>query len=157
MNKLNSVVIFIGSDHAGWEAKKSLIEYLNTNFKIHKIIDCGCKNLDSCDYPDIAKLLTSQVLDQNYKCFEKIGILICGTGIGMTIAANKVNNIRCGLATNKEMAKMAKEHNNCQVLALGSRISTQSEINEISKTFIISEFDKSNPRHQRRINKIDNQ
>jgi len=147
--------IYIGSDHAGWETKTKLIEYLKNSTHHHnlQLIDCGCYSNERCDYPLIARDVALKVIES--KDTISFGILICGTGIGMSITANRIQGVRCGIATNTEMAKMARLHNNCQVLAVGSRISTQAEIETIVSTFIGTPFDTVNTRHKNRINLID--
>ena len=143
--------IYIGSDHAGFNYKNEII----SKFSLYNnsIIDCGCHNENKIDYPDISTIVCNNIKnDLKYK-IDSFGILICGTGIGMSISANKHNGIRCALIHDLFTAEMAKKHNNANIIALGSRIHTFEEcINFINK-FRDSEFEKG--RHQDRINKIE--
>ena len=143
--------IVFGSDHAGYKMKNFLKEYLKS--KSHYpyslfIMDIGC-NTDErkSDYPDIAKSLCEEVVK-----FNCIGILVCGTGIGISIAANRNPNIRCALCHSVETAKMARNHNNANVLALGGRVIDEETAKNIFDTFLSEKFEGG--RHQRRIDKI---
>jgi len=137
--------IAIGSDHAGVEQKSQIIALLNESGI--ETIDCGCFSTDSVDYPDIAEAVAAQVL-------EKIipGIIICGTGIGISIAANKIPGIRAALCSDPFSAEMARRHNDANVLALGARVLEMPVIREIVKAFFSAEFEGG--RHQRRVDKI---
>jgi len=139
------VKIAIGSDHAGFALKKELIKILEEEAK--EVIDCGTYTSDSVDYPDIAEKVAREVLSQNI-----LGVLICGTGIGVTIAANKIPGIRAALCWNVFTARLAREHNNANILAIGSRVTGTDLAVEILKNFIKSDFTAG--RHQRRIEKI---
>lgn len=139
--------IFIGSDHSGFLLKKHLIQQLNINYN-HSVIDIGCFHQDSVDYPDIAHTLSNQLKDQS----NQFGILICGTGIGISIVANRYKHIRCGLCNDIEMAEMTRKHNNANCLALGGRKITNEQGFSIVKTFLETEFEGG--RHVSRINKI---
>ena len=108
--------IAIGSDHGGYELKEHLKYFLEENNISFK--DLGCYSLESVDYPDYAQKVALSVLNEDYD----YGILICGTGIGISIAANKVNGIRAALCTSTHMSTMAREHNNANILCLGGRI-----------------------------------
>ncbi|SVE46568.1 uncharacterized protein METZ01_LOCUS499422, partial [marine metagenome] len=130
--------IFIASDHAGYELKVEILQYYKDT-----IIDLGTNSLESVDYPEYALKLVEKVKSNKLS----FGILICGTGIGMSIAANKMKDIRCALCTTVEMAKMARKHNNANVLALGGRILEESEALEILFTFCKTKFEGG--RHQR--------
>jgi ribose 5-phosphate isomerase B len=137
--------IYIGSDHAGYVFKKQLLN-------MYTCEDCGCFSNNSVDYPDIAKTVCTKInhdIDNNVK---SIGILICGTGIGMSIAANKYDNIRCALVYNNECASLTRKHNDANVLALGARMTTFDNIKSIIDIFINTEFEGG--RHQNRINKL---
>lgn len=139
--------IFIGSDHGGFLLKKYLIHQLNINYG-HNIIDIGCFTQESVDYPDIAHTLSNKLQDQS----NQLGILICGTGIGISIVANRYNHIRCGLCNDIEMAEMTRKHNNANCLALGGRKINNEEGYSIVKTFLETDFEGG--RHLTRINKI---
>ena len=138
--------LIFGSDHAGYQLKKYLTtEILTTGIEIQ---DMGCYTEERCDYPDIAKMVGVEVL--KYK--DSLGILVCGTGIGISIAANKMTDIRCALCHNIQTAKMARQHNNANIIALGGRILNKEKAKEILLAFIKEEFEGG--RHQERLNKI---
>lgn len=137
--------IAIGSDHAGVEQKSEIIALLNESGI--ESIDCGCFSTDSVDYPDIAEEVAAQVLEKNIP-----GIIICGTGIGISIAANKIPGIRAALCSDPFSAEMARRHNDANVLALGARVLEMPVIREIVKAFFSAEFEGG--RHQRRVDKI---
>ena len=144
--------VYIGSDHAGFEFKKKLIQYYNQN-NSNYFIDCGCYNTDSVDYPDIASLVSKKVIYDNESNMNSFGILICGTGIGMSISANKFKNIRAALIYDINTAEMSKLHNNANIICLGARtLDFETTILLINK-FIDTNFESG--RHQRRINKIE--
>lgn len=138
-------VIVIGSDHAGTELKKILSQHLGQQYKI---IDVGTHTTDSCDYPLIAEQLARTVLDQ-----QALGILICGSGIGMSMAANRIKGIRAALCANEYMARMSRMHNNANVLCLGERIIGVDLAKAITDAFMSVPFEGG--RHQRRIDLID--
>jgi RpiB/LacA/LacB family sugar-phosphate isomerase len=141
----NKHKLVIGCDHAGLELKKILIEALETDN--YEILDCGTFSTESVDYPDFAEKVATIVLQHKIK-----GIIICGTGIGISIAANKIPGIRAALCYNLETARLAREHNDANIIALGARmLDTQLAI-DIVKTFLVTEFAAG--RHQRRVDKI---
>ena len=138
--------IAIGADHAGFELKeeiKKVLQELN-----YEVIDFGTNSSDSVDYPLIAKTLATQVANKN----PSQGILVCGTGIGMSIAANKVKGIIAALCKDTETAKLARLHNNSNILALGGRTTDPKQAKEIVKTWLATEFEGG--RHQRRVQEI---
>ena len=114
--------------------------------------DCGCFSVDSVDYPDIAKLVCEKVNSDLNNNIKSVGILICGTGIGMCMAANKIQNIRCALVYEPECAILTRQHNDANVLALGARISSLAQIKLIIDMFLKTEFEGG--RHQKRIDKL---
>lgn len=138
-------MIYIGSDHAGFEQKEKIKKY----FDKHKIEykDMGCFNKSSVDYPIIAKSVCESIKTE----FDR-GILICGTGIGMSISANRFAHIRASLATRKKFAYFARHHNNANVLVLSGRFKSYFANLGIVKTFLNEEFDGG--RHQKRIDMI---
>ena len=138
--------IFISSDHAGYDLKNFIINKLS-NKKIN-FIDLGPFSRDSVDYPDFAKKLSKKILDKNY------GILICGSGIGMSIMANRYKKVRASLVFNLKTAKLAREHNNANVLVLGSRVTKRKNALKIVDTFFKTNFLKG--RHLRRVKKFNN-
>lgn len=140
--------IIIGCDHAGFLLKNKLIEYLKE--KNYIINDIGCYNTDSIDYPIIAKQLCQKIISNEY---EK-GILICGTGIGMCIAANKIKNIRAVVCSDTTSAKFSRQHNNTNVLCLGQRIIGEYLAKDICDIWLNTEFQKD--RHLRRVLMLEN-
>ena len=139
-------MIAIGSDHGGYELKEKIIEHLKANGI--DIKDMGCYNYDSVDYPDIAKITCAEV--NNGTCER--AILICGTGIGISMAANKIDGIRAALCHSSFDAKMSRMHNDANVLCLGGRTTGVCVAYEIVDAYLNSEFEGD--RHIRRINKI---
>jgi ribose 5-phosphate isomerase B len=141
--------IAIGADHAGYRLKdelKVLIEQWG-----HQVEDLGCTCGDSVDYPDYAVEVCGRVVSGA----ADRGILICGTGIGMSIAANKVKGIRCALVHDLFSAKATREHNDTNVLAMGERVIGPGVAQEIVKVWLETEFSQG-PRHVNRINKVKN-
>lgn len=139
--------IAVGSDHAGYELKEAVLRYLESQGIDHK--DFGAYSLDSVDYPDIGAQASEAVANGE---FDR-GILICGTGIGMSITANKVPGIRAALCASAYCAAMSREHNDANILVLGSRITDQDTALEIVRTWLATDF-PNDPRHARRIEKI---
>lgn len=134
--------IFIASDHAGYELKKILIDSLK-----YELIDLGTTSNDSVDYPDYAFNLGEKVIDEN-----GFGIIICGTGLGVSIACNKVKGIRCAKVDRDKEAFFARSHNDANVIALASYTPIE-EATKYVDTFITTDF-STEERHIRRINKI---
>ncbi len=137
--------IGLGSDHAGFDLKDALIVHLVN--KGHEVTDFGANSVDRVDYPDYAKLVAGEVA----KGQIDYGILICGTGIGMSIAANKVKGVRAALVYNELTARLAKEHNHANVIALGGRTHQLGEAKLIVDTFLNAHQE---PRHEVRVDKI---
>ena len=136
-------IIYIASDHAGFELKKQILSATKDNF-----IDLGVNNKDNVDYPDYAKKLVSKINStKNSK-----GILICGSGVGMSIAANRDKNIRAGLAFEPKIAKLMREHNDANVLVLPGRFMNIQEALKCIENFLTTNFEGG--RHQNRIDKI---
>ena len=141
-------MIAIGSDHGGYELKNEIMEHLKG--RNIEFIDCGTYSKDSCDYPDYAKAVAEKILTNE----AENGILICGTGIGISIAANKIKGIRAALCHDCFSAEATKEHNNANILALGARVVGPGLALKIVDTFIDTPF-SNDERHIRRINKIE--
>ena len=141
-------MIVIGSDHGGYELKNHVIKHL-VEMGV-EVKNCGCFSEDSVDYPDIAKAVCDEITSGNA---EK-GILICGTGIGMSIAANKNPKIRAALCLNTTFASLARKHNDANVLILPGRHMSKSKAIHIVKTFLTTDFEKG--RHQKRVKKLGN-
>jgi len=139
-------MIALGCDHAGLEAKQKLIAYLEQ--RGYKCKDFGTYTSDSCDYPDYAYAVAKAV--QSGQCDR--GILICGTGVGMSIAANKVKGIRCAVCSDSFTAEMTRRHNNANILAMGARVISVDKMIELSEIFLNTVFEEG--RHLRRLEKI---
>ena len=138
--------IVMAADHGGYELKNILLNYLTD--KGHTVINHGTDSPDSVDYPDYAKLCCDDVISKK----ADFGILVCGSGVGISIAANKINGIRCGLCPSKEIASLVKQHNNANVIALGGRFTSPDEAKAIVDNYMAAEFEGG--RHQVRVDKI---
>ena len=134
--------IFIASDHAGYEMKTKLNDYFSS------LIDLGTNSKDSVDYPDFAHKLTTEIIKND----GSLGILICGTGVGMSIAANRSEGIRAGLVNSVEVTRLIRQHNDANVLVIPGRFMEVEEAKICVKTFIETQFEKG--RHKQRIEKI---
>jgi len=139
--------IVIGADHAGYRLKDEIVPVLKAMG--HELIDVGCDCSDSVDYPDYALPVCDKVVSGE----AERGILICGTGIGMSIAANKTQGIRCALVHDMFSAKATREHNDTNVLAMGERVIGPGLAAEIVKIWLETPF-SGGERHQNRINKV---
>ena len=139
--------IIIASDHGGFELKEKIIAYLNENN--YEVEDLGTNSKESCDYPVYAKKLCKELLENNIKK----GILICGTGLGMQITANKFKGIRAVCVSDTYSAKMSREHNDSNVLCLGARVLGEGLAKEIIDVWLKTDF--LGERHQRRVDMID--
>ncbi len=139
--------IAIASDHGGFELKQKLIEYYAKQGVA--LEDLGTHTAESCDYPLIARKMTDAVLSGR----AENGILICGTGIGISIAANRVKGIRAALLYNEEVAHLAKEHNNANIAVFGGRMQKFEDVVRYLDIFLRAEFEGG--RHLRRINELD--
>ncbi|OGL07143.1 MAG: ribose 5-phosphate isomerase B [Candidatus Rokubacteria bacterium RIFCSPLOWO2_02_FULL_68_19] len=140
------LVIALGADHAGWELKEALKAWLIENG--HQILDFGTHSPDSVDYPDYALEVAESVASGK----AERGLLVCGTGIGMAMTANKVPGIRAALCSDPFMARMSREHNDANVLALGGRLMDGELGLEILQMWLGTEF--AGGRHERRLAKI---
>ena len=138
--------IFISSDHGGFTLKEKICEYLLS--KKYFIKNLGPSELITVDYPDFAALLANEILKEK----NSFGMLFCGTGIGISIAANRFSHIRAALCTDVIMALLSRKHNNANVLTMPARHLEWNEVKEIIDVFLSSEFEGG--RHQRRVNKI---
>lgn len=136
----------IGGDHAGFQLKSKFIQEIE---KLgHEIKDFGPYSEDSCDYPDFAHPVAKGVQDKTFD----LGILICGSGNGVNMVANKYSDVRSALCWEPELAKMAKEHNNSNILAIPARYISEEKALEILKMYLSTPFEGG--RHERRVNKI---
>lgn len=139
--------IALGSDHGGYELKEIIKNHLEK--KNYDVLDLGCNSNDSVDYPSYGKSVGIAVVEGK----ADYGIIICGTGIGISIAANKIKGVRAALCMNTTMAHLTREHNNANVLAFGARIVGDVLALEIVDTFLNSEFQGG--RHARRVSLIE--
>ncbi len=146
-----SKIITLGSDHAGFHLKRQIIKYLENQG--YEVIDRGTLSDEPCDYPDFAEPVARDVISGN----ARFGILICGTGIGMSIVANKFPGIRAALCSNEFSARYARQHNDANVLTLGGRVIGTDLALSILHVFLNTDFAGVKPgeeRHVRRIEKI---
>lgn len=139
-------MIVIGSDHGGLNLKAALTSYLTRRGE--QVIDVGTNGDTSVDYPDFGQKVAESVITGQ----AGLGILICGTGIGMSIAANKIPGIRAALVTDVFMARMAKEHNNANILVLGGRVLDEQKACDLVGSWLDATFEGG--RHQSRLDKI---
>ena len=146
MSEIKTVAI--ANDHGGLAVKSEILRYMNDNGFV--VLDFGTDNPTSVDYPDYAALVTSAVLGGN----ADAGILICGTGIGMSIAANRHKSIRAALCHDVFSAKTSRDHNNANILVMGARVIGPGLALEITKAFLSAPFSQDE-RHIRRIDKIE--
>lgn len=137
--------IAIASDHGGFELKNKIIAY----FKSLNFLDFGTNSTDSVDYPDYAKKVSKAILSNQ----ADLGILICGTGIGISIAANRFHGIRAALLYSDEVAKLAKQHNNANILVFGGRTMKADDVIRRIELFLGENFEGG--RHQKRLDKIE--
>ena len=139
--------ISIGCDHGGFALKEQMKAHIEALG--HTVVDCGCPNLDSCDYPTFGKAAAEAV--SSGRCER--GIVICTTGIGISIAANKIKGVRCALCTDPYQAEMTRRHNDANMLAIGAGIVGYSLAQQMVDIFLTTEFEGG--RHARRVNLIE--
>lgn len=139
--------IIIGSDHGGFKLKEKIKVYLQELG--YEAEDTGTYSEESCDYPEIARTVAEKVSKENNK-----GILICGTGIGMSIAANKVKRVRAALCYDENTAKLSREHNNANILCIGERTTKEDIAKNIVKVWLETPFSEDE-RHHRRVEKME--
>jgi ribose 5-phosphate isomerase B len=140
-------IVYVGSDHAGYSLKELIKPHI---IRLgYKVEDSGCFSEESCDYPNFARNVCKNVLNDD----DSLGILICGTGLGMSMAANRFKGIRAALCANEYQARMSRAHNDANVLCLGSRVIGQDLALSIIQVWLESEFEGG--RHQRRVNIIE--
>ena len=138
--------IYIASDHAGYDLKENIKTYLESNN--FNIKDLGPFNEDSVDYPDYGNMLAKFILENK----NSIGIAICGSGIGISIALNRMLGIRAALCSNEEIAKLSRNHNDANVLVLAGRFMNLKKSSSIIDIFLKESFEGG--RHERRVNKL---
>ena len=141
------MIIAMGSDHAGYNLKEEIKAYLLE--KGHTVKDCGTDSTESCDYPMFGIAAAEVVREEE----AERAIVICGSGIGISIAANKVPGIRCALCSEPLSAELSRKHNNANALAMGARLIGSDMAKRIVDVFLSTEFEGG--RHQRRIDKIE--
>ena len=141
---MNNIVL--ASDHAGFKLKEEIKKFLIK--KRNRVLDLGTKNTNSVDYPDFAHQLSKKMKTNN----NKFGILICGSGIGMDMAANKHKYVRAALCYNVQSAKLSRQHNNANVMTIGARLTKKNIALKCVSTFIKTNF--KGGRHLRRVKKI---
>jgi len=144
--KIKSEKVILASDHAGFILKEEIKKFLIKKRK--KVLDLGPKNTSSVDYPDYAHLLSKKMKKNE----NQFGILICGSGTGMSMAANKHKNIRAALCYDIKSAKLSRQHNNANVMTLGARLIKKNIAFKCVSTFLKTDFEAG--RHLRRIKKI---
>ena len=137
--------IYIASDHAGYLLKKKILEKFSNN---QKIIDLGPNSTNSVDYPDFAKKLSRKVASDR----GSFGVLVCGSGTGMAIAANKTKNIRAAMCVSAKNTQLSRLHNNANIITLGSRLINKNKAFKFINIFIKTKFEGG--RHKRRVKKI---
>lgn len=137
--------LVIGSDHAGFELKEYLKSQLSAEYNI---IDVGTNSTDSVDYPDFGKKLAEEISSEN----ADKGILVCGSGVGISIAANRNPSVRAALCHNQEIAKLSRQHNDANVISLGARFLEEQEALDICNIFLSTEFEGG--RHANRVEKL---
>ena len=143
---VTNVKIAIGSDHAGFELKQVIVDHLSARNLDY--VDCGTNSLVSVDYPDFAKKVAEEVNNKDLV----MGILVCGSGQGMAMTANRYKNVRAAICHNSDVAKVTREHNDANILCLGSRFIEKIEALKCVDTFLSTDFEGE--RHLKRINKI---
>ena len=141
--------IAVASDHAGYNYKSEIIKHL-TNLG-YEIIDCGTHSLDSCDYPIFAKEAANKVANKE----ATFGVLVCSSGEGIMIAANKVKGIRCGIGYNDEVSHLLREHNDANMISFGAKFMSTSDVLRRVDIFIHARFEGG--RHEKRVDTIKNE
>lgn len=139
--------ISIGSDHAGYAYKEEIKKYLSS--KGYEVIDVGTNSLDSCDYPIFGKAAATKVSNGE----AQYGVLVCSSGEGICIAANKVKNIRCGIGYNDDVARLMRQHNNANMISFGASFMKLDDVLKRIDIFLSTDFEGG--RHERRVNEIE--
>ena len=138
--------VLIASDHAGYDVKERIKKELGSQFEF---VDLGTNSTDSVDYPDFAEKLAQQVAVSS----DVKGVLVCGSGVGISIAANKVDGARCVLAYSVDAAKGSREHNNANIVAVPGRLNPMDDQVKVVKAFLETDF-STEERHARRVKKM---
>lgn len=140
--------IAIGNDHGGFASKVEVSKFLVS--KGYEVVDCGCFDENSCDYPDFAVLVAEKIQNKE----ADFGVLICTSGEGISIAANKCKGIRCGIGYNDEVSDLMRRHNHANVIAFGQKFMKLEDITRRIEIFLSSSEEEG--RHDRRVEKINN-
>jgi len=143
---MKAIRVVLASDHAGFMLKEKIKKFLIKKRK--KVLDLGARNTNSIDYPDVAHLLAKKMKNNN----SNFGILICGSGNGMSMAANRHKNIRAALCYNVRSTKLSRKHNNANVMTIGSRLTKKNVVLKSVQAFLDTKFEGG--RHLRRVKKI---
>ncbi len=147
------MIIAMAADHGGFELKNNVKEYLGTlkdkDGKGYKIVDLGTNAPESVDYPIYGKACAQAVADGK----AQLGLVFCGSGIGISIAANRIKGVRCALVNSVELAKLAKKHNNANMLAMGGRFTSPDLAREMVDAWLNEEYEGG--RHDRRVALLD--
>jgi len=141
------MIIALGADHGGIELKDKLAQFLKE--KGYEIIDNGTNSPDSVNYPDFGAVVAKDILEKR----AELGVIVCGSGIGISISANRFKGIRAAMVTRKEYAQLARQHNNANIIAFGGRFTNFEEAKEYLDIFLSTPFEGG--RHEKRINRID--
>ena len=149
---MENIQLIFGSDHAGYDIKEKLLNFysLSSHPIVSGVADAGCFSNERVDYPDYAKKVAAIMKESSPH--KKIGVLVCGTGIGIGIAANRFEHIRCALCSDIYSAEMARKHNDANCISLGARRTSFDDCVAILEKFISTEFEGG--RHQKRLDKI---
>ena len=139
--------ISIASDHAGYAYKEEIKKYLEA--KGHEMVDCGTYSLESCDYPIFGKKAAEKVANKEVD----FGVLVCSSGEGIAIAANKVKGVRAGIAYNDDVARLMRQHNNANMISFGASFMALEDVLRRVDIFLATEFEGG--RHERRVNEIE--
>ena len=139
--------ISIASDHAGYAYKEEIKKYLSN--KGHEVVDCGTNSLESCDYPIFGKEAARKVANKEVD----FGVLVCSSGEGIAIAANKVKGVRAGIAYNDDVARLMRQHNNANMISFGASFMKLEDVLRRVDIFLATEFEGG--RHERRVNEIE--
>jgi ribose 5-phosphate isomerase B len=141
--------IYIASDHGAYEAKSGLVEFLKQEYSEDSVIDLGTDSTESCNYPEYAIALARSVVSNN-----AIGVLLCGSGIGVSVVANKFKGITAALCRSEEDAKLSRQHNNANVICFGGRVTPIDEMKKMLKIWLSTEFEGG--RHETRTKMFEN-
>ncbi|RAP32296.1 ribose 5-phosphate isomerase B [Candidatus Marinamargulisbacteria bacterium SCGC AG-410-N11] len=147
--KNKSKIIVVGSDHGALDLKNCIRDFLETHELVYKVIDVGTYSSDSVDFPDFADKVVNLILENK----DYLGVLCCGTGIGVSIRANRYKNIRAALVYDTFTATMAKQHNNANVICLGGRTTSMENAKNFTNIWLEGTFEAG--RHLQRISKLD--